>query len=79
MKKGILVLLICLLLVSPMLSVLSCTKSEEWAKSHIHYVHDDVHKVGIWFIDSKGKFGGRHIFVLPDDEYSNPGEPWPLK
>lgn len=52
---------------------------EDWADSHVGYFHDEVHEVGIWIVDAQGKLGGRHIFVLPDSEYSNPGAPWGRK
>ena len=48
------------------------------AVAHLVYVHDQVHEVGIWYADSKGKHGGRLIIVLPDREYANPGKAWPI-
>lgn len=72
MKKRI---LLVLLTTSLMLAALTgCNAGRnDWGQDHIWYYHDEVHEVGIWVIDSAGKFGGRHIFVLPDNQYSNPG------
>lgn len=81
MKKVGLVLLILVMALTAVLAS-GCSpepQSEAWVESHLRYVHDDVHDVGIWIIDARNKLGGRHIFILPDSEYSNPGKAWPEK
>ena len=75
MKRLLVLLVLVLVLATGCGGVKSPTENE--AKDLVVYIHDDVHKVGIWLVSATGKLGGRHIFVLPDTEYANPDESWP--
>ena len=77
MKIFLIVLSFLILLLS--VTGCSCSPPKETGEAHTKYIHDGVHKVGIWYVDAEGSFGGRAIFVLPDSQYDNPGAPWPEK
>lgn len=63
---------LCMLLLVGVLLFSGCSTSRaEDRKMAITYIHDEVHRVGIW-VYASGYGGG--IAVLPDREYMNVGE-----